>query len=375
MYTHTSGRATILPVRKDKMALSSRKQGQQQQIKGSTYVEIPNNDRVSSDGIVEGATVPPETEDCLARNIDGSTVTTKQHWRSVDKNEAIKDGISPMEVEVGGSAASSIEVETIAFRHWKKSSYAVRCVPPTWEEEIQTRRNALVTSGASSHNICTHACQQHPRDDGQSMCCCQILSGFLCGNQYVRAKRLGNMVVLREMLDEEEASTSLIDEDDSPKKKKDNPTVRSTRIVWILGPYWPFLCLVTYPLVYGISSLTLLVAIPRQRSSIILLWALCTAALLYNLFNVSCRDPGILRRHSEPPSDHGWRWNSDTLSYIPRGAVYDPDCGCVIEDYDHVCPWTGTAIGKRNMPAFQGFVAMILVCMVMDILLLTGALE
>jgi len=28
----------------------------------------------------------------------------------------------------------------------------------------------------------------------------------------------------------------------------------------------------------------------------------------------------------------------------------------VIEDYDHLCPWTGTGIGKKNMLAFKLFV-------------------
>lgn len=36
------------------------------------------------------------------------------------------------------------------------------------------------------------------------------------------------------------------------------------------------------------------------------------------------------------------------------------------------CPWTGTAIGARNMPAFQAFVALVFVCLILDIVLLTG---
>ncbi len=360
------------------MALSSRKQGQQQ-TKGTTYVEVPIHENGSTNTADKGNTLVEQNGDNMKNEETTVSVNKKeqqqqqqqqqQQWKAVDMQETENDGLSPMDVEMGDKTS---EDESIAYRHWRNSSYAVRCIPPTWEDEIQTRRNALVTSGESSRNICTHACHHHNIDDNQSMCCCLILSGYLCGSQYINAKRLGNMVVLKEELEEEVGGGMLTDEEDSPKKK--NNTTRS-RVVWMLGPYWPFLFCVTYPLVYGISFLTLIVAIPKQHSSILLLWVLCTGALFYNLFNVSCRDPGILRRHSEPPANHGWRWHEETMSYIPRGAVYDPDCGCVIEEYDHVCPWTGTAIGKRNMPAFQGFVAMILLCMVLDILLLTGALE
>jgi hypothetical protein len=38
------------------------------------------------------------------------------------------------------------------------------------------------------------------------------------------------------------------------------------------------------------------------------------------------------------------------------------------------CPWTGTAIGRKNMPAFQAFVGLVFFCLIIDILLLTGAL-
>ena len=39
---------------------------------------------------------------------------------------------------------------------------------------------------------------------------------------------------------------------------------------------------------------------------------------------------------------------------------------------DLSCPWTGTAIGKKNMTSFQFFVGLVFVCLMMDIVLLTG---
>ena len=38
------------------------------------------------------------------------------------------------------------------------------------------------------------------------------------------------------------------------------------------------------------------------------------------------------------------------------------------------CPWTGTAIGEKNMMAFQAFVALVFVCLILDIVLLTGGI-
>ena len=39
-----------------------------------------------------------------------------------------------------------------------------------------------------------------------------------------------------------------------------------------------------------------------------------------------------------------------------KGALYCRECGVLVQDYDHLCPWTGTGIGKKNMWAFKGFV-------------------
>ena len=61
--------------------------------------------------------------------------------------------------------------------------------------------------------------------------------------------------------------------------------------------------------------------------------------------------------------------------YRPPGAQYDSDCGVVIEGFDHVCPWTGTGIGAANLGAFHTFVSCLCVCLILDVLLLVGALD
>lgn len=160
------------------------------------------------------------------------------------------------------------------------------------------------------------------------------------------------------------------------RKQSQPPTQKRHVLDLVVGPFWPMLFFVTYPLILGVSFLTAYFAvfIPGQKWFIILAWSTLTFALCFSLFSVSCRDPGIMRRHPEPGSstDTAWRWNEEALSYRPRDALYDPECACIIEEYDHTCPWTGTAIGKKNMFAFQCFVSLVCVCLIMDVLLLTG---
>lgn len=80
-------------------------------------------------------------------------------------------------------------------------------------------------------------------------------------------------------------------------------------------------------------------------------------AVLSLLFCVSCRDPGLMERVTdEEAGEGGWFWNEQVGSYRPPGALYCRECGVLIQDYDHLCPWTGTGIGKKNMWAFKAFV-------------------
>lgn len=85
----------------------------------------------------------------------------------------------------------------------------------------------------------------------------------------------------------------------------------------------------------------------------------------------------------EESAGSGWFWNEQVGSYRPQGAMYCRECQvskfewrtyyldstcnltgnglcfsiqALVYDYDHVCPWTGTAIGKGNMLPFKIFV-------------------
>lgn len=75
---------------------------------------------------------------------------------------------------------------------------------------------------------------------------------------------------------------------------------------------------------------------------------------------VSCRNPGLLERRTEQDTaTNSFLWNEQVQSYRPPDALYCRECQVLIEDYDHLCPWTGTGIGGGNMLAFKFFVGMV----------------
>jgi hypothetical protein len=136
------------------------------------------------------------------------------------------------------------------------------------------------------------------------------------------------------------------------------------------------LMFVTYPLILGVSLATAIKAIfvPNQNKALIISWCILTFGLCYALFSVGFRDPGILPKYKTAPKSNGagrWRWNDRAQTFKPPLSMYDPDCAVVIEEFDHTCPWTGTGIGKKNMPAFQSFIGLVFTCLIMDIILLT----
>ena len=104
-----------------------------------------------------------------------------------------------------------------------------------------------------------------------------------------------------------------------------------------------------------------------------IVWALSVLCLVTALSCVAFRDPGVLRRHPEKP-EANWRWNVQARTFRPPGACYDEDLGLVVEGFDHVCPWTGTGIGERNICAFHTFVTTLCVCIVVDVLIVMHVL-
>ena len=126
---------------------------------------------------------------------------------------------------------------------------------------------------------------------------------------------------------------------------------------WVAGPCWPMF-IFTQSLIIGISGLAMWAYLPYVH------WVFAVAGIplvifvAFALFKTGCSNPGVLKRHVEPPEgETGWKWNEQSQSYYPPGATYCRESQVLVHDYDHFCPWTGTTIAGGNMRYFTLFVS------------------
>jgi hypothetical protein len=243
------------------------------------------------------------------------------------------------------------------LQHWRESPFAAGLVERTWVEEGQ-RRPGRRFYGDEELNP----------DETGCLCC----SAMVC--PLLNASRVGNMAVLR-------ASSEWVETVDEDEETGERTTRRYTRprLDCVVGPYWPMMCFITYPLILAVSGWTFFAKVwpGKQPFALTAGFLVLTSSLILALAFTACCDPGIQHKHARPPpqQENSWRWSDRTHSYRPRKAFYDADTAVIIEGFDHTCPWTGTAIGRKNMFAFQMFVCLVFLCMMMDIFILTGVFE
>lgn len=260
------------------------------------------------------------------------------------------------------------------LRHWKESEYAAGLVEPTWADELE-KYNREGRSGCCCCCPPSAEVNQVFQEEMDPGCGCIYLSAVVCSR--LGADRIGNMAVLKSRYvmvevdedgdedeedfvnDDEEALRNRNKSDSDGKKNTGKVTkrmVRKREIQFIVGPFWPMLLGITYPLIFGVSGLTLFVGLPYRAWYIKLGWAVLTILLIRALFNTGFRDPGILTRHKDPPEDENeeeediprrrvgfrwgteggpWRWSEQAQSYRPRNASYDPDTAVIVEEFDH----------------------------------------
>jgi hypothetical protein len=260
--------------------------------------------------------------------------------------------------------------------HWRDNPYATGLVAPTWYDEINRGLDSEGGSDANGPN--RSCCSDAAEPEMDPTCGCLYFSGHVCGA--LKFGRVGNMVILKE-------SHVLVEEDVEDEEAGDGSMitrkVSKREIDLIIGPYWPMMMFVTYPLILGVSFWTAVSAVfvPEYNLILVVIWSVMTFGLCFSLFSVAFRDPGILPKYKSIPNQQNnnssrskstsWRWIDSAQSFAPRGAMYDTDCAVVVEEFDHTCPWTGTAIGKKNMVAFQCFIGFLFSCLILDIILLT----
>ena len=160
-----------------------------------------------------------------------------------------------------------------------------------------------------------------------------------CLRLWPGARRVGNMTILWE------------------ERGRDIDVEHKTRC--IVGPFWPVMLFVTFPLILGVSAGLASTVLPGQNTIIIVVFAILVIFVGVSLALTACTDPGLLRRRVQRPASpegDSWSYSDQAQTYRPPGAIYCRDCGVVVRGYDHLCPWTGTAIGEKNLRYFYCFV-------------------
>jgi len=114
---------------------------------------------------------------------------------------------------------------------------------------------------------------------------------------------------------------------------------------------------VTLPAIIGLSHFVSSTLLDREIREVRLAFWTLTVWVCACLLKVGLSNPGLAPHYaSPPPGEEGWPYSHQAKSYRRPKALYSRDCNAVIEGYDHTCPWTGTAIGAKNIGAFWLFV-------------------
>mmetsp|Transcript_31228 Transcript_31228/g.36789 ORF Transcript_31228/g.36789 Transcript_31228/m.36789 type:complete len:224 (+) Transcript_31228:158-829(+) len=132
------------------------------------------------------------------------------------------------------------------------------------------------------------------------------------------------------------------------------------RSLWcVVGPYWSMMLCCTTPLIAVPCVFTLIFISTRVPIYLTVIFALASFIVLCALWKTATTDPGLIIRRDENPTGNTkskkWSWEDRTQTWRPVTARYADDCGVLVDEYDHTCPWTGTAIGKGNIRYFYLF--------------------
>jgi len=162
------------------------------------------------------------------------------------------------------------------------------------------------------------------------------------------AERIGNMSVLLESAD---------------------PTLGGARRLWIVaGPYWPMMLFFTLPAILGLSIFVTSTLLVNENQYLLCGYWILTLWVCGCLLCVGLSDPGIVPYHAQPPPGcKNWPFSQQAKSFRPPNALYSRDCNVVVEAFDHTCPWTGTAIGRKNIRVFRTFIYSMYCLLICDI--------
>ena len=207
-----------------------------------------------------------------------------------------------------------------------------------FDEEPQTKPPSPLetetTTSTKSTNKRWASAVKKTRNNSDSLLL-KMLTEFWC-YKVLRRKNIGTMIVLYS------------------RPKEDTPTL-------MLGAYWPFCTFITLPLILIPSAIMFVYVMPDAPVCFTIILIVALTATLISLCGVSCSNPGIVEHCDQVAKDkdekkRNWVWNDRVESFRPPSAIYSPEADVIVMNYDHFCPWTGTAIGAGNYFFFKMFV-------------------
>jgi DHHC palmitoyltransferase len=246
-----------------------------------------------------------------------------------------------------------------------------------------------------------------------------------CLCQYTPFGRVGNMLILYQTIHHDFHGNEGNNQDNNhdcrfhgnsnnQPNRNDIHHITRPKLYLVMGPYWMVASCITLPVMVGLTFWIGITKIPYYQLAVKVTWSFCAVIMIVSFLLVACTDPGIQYRYRNRPqmshdngmdsenrsppvatrfrtimanrpnvvinnqisntnqtmADNEWVWNDQVLSYRLRTATYDPECAVVIDKLDHVCPWTGTAIGSKNICSFRLFCFFVIVNIIYDAYLL-----
>ena len=104
----------------------------------------------------------------------------------------------------------------------------------------------------------------------------------------------------------------------------------------MVGPFWPCLLGVTYPLILGVSLFSAVFLLPDAPSWAIAAWAVCTVTLVAALTLTACTNPGIVRRYkNEPPPNTVCQCDptAGRMNFACFHEIFLHECTCSLHSF------------------------------------------
>ena len=92
-------------------------------------------------------------------------------------------------------------------------------------------------------------------------------------------------------------------------------------------------------------------------------------AALAALAATALADPGVFPRYFTRARPD-WTYSEYAHAFRPPGTIFCQECQILVEDYNHFCPWSGTAIGKGNERYFTAYLAAVVASLVFDLVVI-----